>query len=55
MRSYQLDIVSEFGFLDEVLKKRVPGHRPVWTALGVKSLALPAMFIEIEVEAIKSE
>lgn len=55
MRSYQLDIVSEFGFLSETLKKRVSGHRPVWTAVGVRSLALPTMFIEIEVEAIRNE
>ncbi|KAG9854521.1 hypothetical protein KCU78_g436, partial [Aureobasidium melanogenum] len=55
LRSYQLDVVSHFGYLVEKLKQRIPGHRPIWTALGVASLVFPDMSVELEVEAIKHE
>ncbi|KAI4853533.1 hypothetical protein E4T44_00780 [Aureobasidium sp. EXF-8845] len=55
LRSYQTDIDAHWGYLIERLKQRVPGHRPLWTALGVSRLALPEMSVELEVEAIKHE
>lgn len=55
LRSYQLDIGNHWEFLVEVLKSRVPGHRPIWTALSVPRLAFPAMLVELEVEAIKHD
>lgn len=55
LRSYQLDIGNHWEFLVEVLKSRVPGHRPIWTALSVPWLAFPAMSVELEVEAIKHD
>lgn len=55
LRSYQLDVVSHFEYLVEKLKQRIPGHRPIWTAVGVASLVFPAMSVELEVEAIKHE
>lgn len=53
LRSYQTDIANHWEHLMEKLKERIPGHRPLWTALGVSKLAFPAMTIELEVEAIK--
>ena len=55
LRSYQTDIDAHWNYLIETLKRRVPGHRPLWTALGVARLALPEMSVELEVEAIKHE
>jgi enamine deaminase RidA (YjgF/YER057c/UK114 family) len=55
LRSYQLDMDDQWEFLAEALRTRVPGHRPVWTALSVPRLAFPAMSVELEVEAIKHE
>jgi enamine deaminase RidA (YjgF/YER057c/UK114 family) len=55
LRSYQLDIGSQWDYLVEKLKKRIPGHRPLWTALVVAQLALPAIPVELEVEAFKHE
>ncbi|KAK3670339.1 hypothetical protein LTR78_009793 [Recurvomyces mirabilis] len=34
------------------LKKYAPGHKPIWTMLGVATLALPEMKVEIDVVAI---
>lgn len=53
LRSYQTDIANHWGYLVEKLKKRIPGHRPLWTALEVSKLAFPAMTVELEVEAFK--
>ena len=55
LRSYQLDIDKQWKFLVETLRNRIPGHRPIWTALSVPRLAFPAMSVELEVEAIKYE
>jgi len=55
LRSYQLDMDDHWEFLVETLRARIPGHRPVWTALSVPRLAFPAMSVELEVEAIKHE
>ncbi|KAL4901592.1 hypothetical protein BDW74DRAFT_170051 [Aspergillus multicolor] len=54
VRSYHVDMGSSYDYVVEKLKTRIPGHRPVWTAIAVPCLAFPAMRIEIEVEAFKS-
>jgi enamine deaminase RidA (YjgF/YER057c/UK114 family) len=51
VRSYHVDMSSTFDIFVEKLRKRLPGHRPIWTCIGVTCLALPEMLIEIEVEA----
>ncbi|PYI09616.1 YjgF-like protein [Aspergillus sclerotiicarbonarius CBS 121057] len=51
VRSYHVDMDASYDFVVEKLKKRIPGHRPIWTALAVPRLAFPPMLIEIEVEA----
>ncbi|KWU41143.1 hypothetical protein RHOSPDRAFT_37326 [Rhodotorula sp. JG-1b] len=55
LRSYQVDIGAHWQYLADKLKARIPGHRPLWTALSVPPLAFPAMSVELEVEAIKKE
>ncbi|KAJ5861342.1 uncharacterized protein N7529_008652 [Penicillium soppii] len=55
IRSYHVDMDSSFDHCVKTLKKRIPGHRPIWTSIAVPRLAFPAMKIEIEVEAIKHE
>lgn len=34
-----------------LLRERIPGHAPIWTAVGVPGLALPGMRIEVVVSA----
>ncbi|KAK7703764.1 hypothetical protein SLS57_010801 [Botryosphaeria dothidea] len=53
VRSYHVDIDASFEKMVEALRQRIPGHRPVWTAIAVPRLAFSAMRIEIEVEAYK--
>lgn len=53
VRSYHVHMGSSYDLVVSKLKERIPGHRPIWTALAVPELAFPAMRIEIEVEAIK--
>lgn len=36
----------------KIKEKCGPDHRPLWTALGVETLALEGMKVEVEVEAI---
>ena len=55
LQSYQFDIGAHWQYLADKLKARIPGHRPLWTALSVPRLAFPAMSVELEVEAIKKE
>lgn len=55
LRSYQVDIGAHWQYLADKLRARIPGHRPLWTALSVPRLAFPAMSVELEVEAIKKE
>ncbi|CAD0012132.1 unnamed protein product [Aureobasidium pullulans] len=55
IRSYQLDIANHFEYFVEKLKNRIPGHRPIWTALSVPKLAFSPMLVEIEVEAYRSK
>ncbi|KAK4498674.1 hypothetical protein PRZ48_009184 [Zasmidium cellare] len=52
IRSYLTDMESHFGYLTEVMKKRL-AHRPVYTALSVPKLGAPGMVVEIEVEAYR--
>ncbi|KAH7118326.1 Endoribonuclease L-PSP/chorismate mutase-like protein [Dactylonectria macrodidyma] len=51
LRSYSVNIETDFNIIVDRLKKRIPGHRPVWTAIGVPKLAFPQMMVELEVEA----
>ncbi|KAL0938330.1 endoribonuclease l-psp protein [Colletotrichum truncatum] len=51
LRSYHCDVRTSWEPAAEALKKRIPGHRPVWTAVAVPQLAFPGMLIELEVEA----
>lgn len=51
IRSYHVDMALSFDYTVEKLKKRIPGHRPIWTCIAVPRLASPQMLIEIEVEA----
>lgn len=44
---------DRWQYIAEKLKTRIPGHRPLWTCLGVARLAFPEMLVELEVEAIK--
>jgi len=54
IRSYHVDASQSFQPMVDLLKERLGhSHRPIWTVLGVKELALPAMKVEIEVEAHK--
>lgn len=55
IRSYQLDIAMHYDYFVEKLKNRIPGHRPIWTALSVPKLAFPLMTVEIEVEAYRGK
>ncbi|KAM0322854.1 hypothetical protein ACHAQA_009195 [Verticillium albo-atrum] len=54
VRSYHTSMVDQFPLTVEALRKWTPNHQPTWTCLGVATLAVPAMVVEIEVEAIIS-
>ncbi|KAF4966607.1 hypothetical protein FSARC_5727 [Fusarium sarcochroum] len=51
VRSYHTDIDTTLPLVVEALKKRVPGNPSGATVVGVARLALPAMKLEIEVDA----
>jgi enamine deaminase RidA (YjgF/YER057c/UK114 family) len=53
IRTYQTDIASHYDYFVQKLRSRIPGHRPIWTALSVPNLAFPEMSVEIEVEAYR--
>ncbi|GAA5982334.1 hypothetical protein JCM10908_006602 [Rhodotorula pacifica] len=53
LRSYQVDMGERWQYIAEKLQARIPGHRPLWTCLGVSRLAFAEMSVELEVEAIK--
>lgn len=55
IRSYHCDIAASFPMMVKLLQERIPGHRPVWTSIGVTRLAFDTMLIEVEVEAIKHQ
>lgn len=51
VRSYHLDIDETLSIMGEMIKERIPGHRPGGVACQVARLAIPNMNIEIEVDA----
>ncbi|KZL80230.1 endoribonuclease l-psp family protein [Colletotrichum incanum] len=53
--SYHCDICTIWELTAEALKKRTPGHRPVWNAVAVPHPAFPSMLIELEVDAKRQE
>ncbi|GFZ44473.1 hypothetical protein JCM24511_02195 [Saitozyma sp. JCM 24511] len=55
VRSYHTDPMESLPALLEEINRRIPEHRPIWTAIGVKTLAGPEMVIEIEVEAARHD
>lgn len=52
LRSYHVGVDKTMTLTAALLKEKTP-HAPVWTSLGVASLAVPDMKIELEVEAVK--
>ncbi|RAL07050.1 YjgF-like protein [Aspergillus homomorphus CBS 101889] len=55
VRTYHVDLDTSYDYLVKKLKKRIPEHRPVWTAISIARLAFPEMLIEVEVEAFQNE
>ena len=55
VRTYHVEMGASYDYLVEKLKKRIAGHRPVWTAISVPRLAFPEMLIEVEVEAFNNQ
>jgi enamine deaminase RidA (YjgF/YER057c/UK114 family) len=55
VRTYSTDIPAQSEALVRNLKKWMPGHRAVWTQLGVKELGAKGMRVEVEVEAWDGE
>lgn len=51
VRSYHVGMDQSYNYVAAKLRKRIPGHRPIWTAVAVPRLAFPEMRIELEVEA----
>ena len=50
--SYHVDFdESVLGTMVEQLRSYCPNHQPLWTVIGVASLALPAMKVEITANA----
>jgi enamine deaminase RidA (YjgF/YER057c/UK114 family) len=50
--SYHVDLdESVLGTMVEQLREHCPKHQPLWTVVGVASLALPAMKVEITANA----
>ncbi|KAK0361849.1 hypothetical protein LTR91_020478 [Friedmanniomyces endolithicus] len=54
IKSYHVGALDEVVFesMKKNMQKWMPGHRPIWTMLGVTALGLPAMRVEIDVVAI---
>ncbi|KAM0279515.1 hypothetical protein ACHAQH_004576 [Verticillium albo-atrum] len=52
VRSYHVSIASSYDVMVEQFRKWMPTHQPIWTCVGVTELAIPGMFVEIEVEAV---
>jgi enamine deaminase RidA (YjgF/YER057c/UK114 family) len=53
LRSYHVGLTRNLPILFDALRERIPEHRPVWTAIGVASLADRDSLIELEVEATR--
>jgi len=54
IRSYHLpvDEAATSAMVRNLQQWCGPDHHPIWTEIGVASLGLPAMRVEIEVEAV---
>lgn len=39
-------------YMVNAMKEKFTGHKPIWTAIGVEKLAIPAMKVEIEAVAV---
>lgn len=52
VRSYHLNMDETFEIMTDNFKKRIPGHRPIWTCVQIGKLGIEGMAIEIEVEAV---
>ncbi|KAK0344934.1 hypothetical protein LTS16_020208 [Friedmanniomyces endolithicus] len=54
IKSYHVGALDEVVFesMKKNMQKWMPGHRPIWTLVGVTALGLPAMRVEIDVVAI---
>src|SRR5215212_9141454 len=51
--SYHVDVdEAVLGTVVESLRKYCPDHQPLWTVVGVASLALPPMKVEITANAV---
>ncbi|EXJ78172.1 hypothetical protein A1O3_09333 [Capronia epimyces CBS 606.96] len=51
VRSWHTNLDESFPVIVEQFKKAMPDHAPIWTCVGVASLAIPGMEIEIDCEA----
>lgn len=49
--TYTTDLQAAHERVVYNMKKWMPGHRPIWTELGVRELGLKEMRFEIDVEA----
>ncbi|KAG4438552.1 hypothetical protein IFR05_005976 [Cadophora sp. M221] len=51
IRSYHIDMDSNFDIMTTQFKKLFPSHRPIWTCIQIGKLGLEGMQVKIEVEA----
>ena len=52
--SYHVDLDEQvLGTMVETLRRYCPSHQPLWTVIGVASLALPQMKVEITANAVR--
>lgn len=51
VRSWHTNLDESFPIIVEQFKQTMPTHAPIWTCVGVSSLAIPGMEIEIDCEA----
>ncbi|KAH7024983.1 endoribonuclease L-PSP [Microdochium trichocladiopsis] len=52
VRSFHTDIAGAFEVMTKAFKELGPDHRPTWTCVEVRRLALEEMVVEIEAEAL---
>ncbi|KXJ86096.1 endoribonuclease L-PSP [Microdochium bolleyi] len=52
VRSYHTDLATTFEMMPAAFKALDPDHRPLWTCVEIRRLALEEMTVEIEVEAL---
>lgn len=51
VRSYHVGMDHSYNYVATKLRKWIPGHRPICTAVAVPRLTFSEMRIELEVEA----